>query len=407
MNIFQKIFSIKAKIVIITLANVVVLILFVYIISTLIISESYLNIEKDNITQNLQRVDSTVENNISQLTLKLADWSAWDDTYKFIQDKNREYIKTNLQNSSFTIIKVNAIVFVNTKNEIVFRKMVDYNSSEEISSDSLVSYITSHDKLTKLENVDSSVSGIILLPEGPFFIASKPILTSNTLGPIRGSVIFGKFLDNNEIDSIGKLTQTSVNFFNLNSSPLPDDISVAKSKLSKENPYFINVVSQNSIAGYKLIYDLDGNPILIMKIDASRQIYNQSQSSLFMFIIVTSASIVFFSLILIFLLQKLIISRLVTIGKEVEKISKTENLSFRIKEGKKDEVGNLAVVINQMLDTVESSKKIEKDVLMKMQNIEGELRDRLVETERMNKLMVDRELKMVELKKEIDELKKE
>ena len=70
---------------------------------------------------------------------------------------------------------------------------------------------------------------------------------------------------------------------------------------------------------------------------------------------------------------------------------------------KQDEIGQLAKSFNEM--TVKL-KQLYSSLEEKVQNKTKELNEKLDETEKLNKVMIDRELKMVELKKEIEELKK-
>lgn len=74
------------------------------------------------------------------------------------------------------------------------------------------------------------------------------------------------------------------------------------------------------------------------------------------------------------------------------------NLEHRIEIKRKDEIGALAQAFNQMVDNLFKG-------VTDRQRAEGELKTRSEELERMNKLMVGRELKMAEMKKEMEELK--
>ncbi len=78
------------------------------------------------------------------------------------------------------------------------------------------------------------------------------------------------------------------------------------------------------------------------------------------------------------------------------KIIEKGDLSYRVKVNTKDEIGELVDSFNTMTMRLEKSKK----------NIKRKIIERTVELERLNKSMIGRELKMIELKKEIQQLKK-
>jgi nitrate/nitrite-specific signal transduction histidine kinase len=85
-------------------------------------------------------------------------------------------------------------------------------------------------------------------------------------------------------------------------------------------------------------------------------------------------------------------------------------LDTKIEIKSKDEIGQLAQVFNEMAGKLkESYGNLEQKVVERTKEVEAaktELSQKLDEMSRMNKLMVDRELKMIELKKEIEALKK-
>nr|WP_307897016.1 CHASE4 domain-containing protein [Clostridium botulinum] len=59
------------------------------------------------------------------------DYAMWDDTYKFINDKNDNYIETILKESSiFKKFNIDLILFVNKNNDVVFEQY--YNENEKL-----------------------------------------------------------------------------------------------------------------------------------------------------------------------------------------------------------------------------------------------------------------------------------
>lgn len=405
MNIFTKTFSIRLKIIFFIFGNVVTVVLFIYLISIAIISGSYSEMEESETVKNIQRANDAIENTVTQLTLKLTDWAFWDDTYEFVNDKNKAYIDSNLGDESMSNLKINGMVFTNTEHEIVFKKVIDFERVEEVSSDDLSSYVLSHKKLTTHETIDSPVDGLIMLPEGMAIVSSQSILQSNGEGPIRGSLIFVQFFNEKMIEMISDLTHLSVELFAFDSISTPSDVLKAKSELLGEATYFVNPISKDKVAGYQILRDVYGDPIMIMKITMPRTIYNNGQTTLYIFLVTTAVSIIIFGLVLVILTEKFIISRLSKLSKEVGNISKDGNLNYRVKVEGEDEIGKLASIINNMLEALSISKNTEQKTIGKLKEVGTELEVRLADMEKMNKLMVDRELKMVELKKEIDELK--
>ena len=80
------------------------------------------------------------------------------------------------------------------------------------------------------------------------------------------------------------------------------------------------------------------------------------------------------------------------------------NLDARAPVKTKDEIGGLAKTFNQMLDGIHQSNEKLSESNQKMSESARVLHEKVAELERFKKLMVGRELKMVEMKKKIKEL---
>lgn len=90
---------------------------------------------------------------------------------------------------------------------------------------------------------------------------------------------------------------------------------------------------------------------------------------------------------------------------QIREIAQTKQFQRRITIKTKDEVGQVAADFNVLLDSLNNYEKELRQEKESVEEINVSLEKKAVELERMNKLMVGRELKMIELKKEIESLK--
>ncbi|MBU2524339.1 HAMP domain-containing protein, partial [Patescibacteria group bacterium] len=75
------------------------------------------------------------------------------------------------------------------------------------------------------------------------------------------------------------------------------------------------------------------------------------------------------------------------------------DLTHRIIVNNKGEIGQLSVAFNQMAERLE---KLKNELDKKVEERTKELQSKMAELEKVNKLMIGREMKMVELKKQIE-----
>ena len=86
-------------------------------------------------------------------------------------------------------------------------------------------------------------------------------------------------------------------------------------------------------------------------------------------------------------------------------MSDANNFSNRLKENSNDEIGMLSKAINGMLDKIVAAEQGEDALSRKVRTMNAEVEKRIQETEKMNQMMVERDRKMVELRKEIENIK--
>src|SRR5690606_4385746 len=89
-----------------------------------------------------------------------------------------------------------------------------YDLHEEAAMDlppGLDEHLGSGGPLTLHDSPESVCRGILMLPDGPVLVASRPIVTSNAEGPVRGSLIFGRLLDQAEVERIGGMIHYDLN----------------------------------------------------------------------------------------------------------------------------------------------------------------------------------------------------
>lgn len=252
-----------------------------YFAASTILLHSLRQAEEQNARQAVVGVLSIFTQTQEDFNSRVADWSAWDDTYVFIQDANKNYIASNLIPESLAILKIKLALYLQTSGRIVFGTGFDLkHQKKKAIPKALQVHLSPQDRLLQHSNPASSLTGIMLLPEGPMLISSRPIVTSDIKGPIRGTVIFGRFLDAEAIARLSQISRLRLSVHGLNEPRLPADFQTARSSLSERQPLLVRPLSEQTIAGYALLKDIYGQPALLLRVDVPRETYNQGQNSL-------------------------------------------------------------------------------------------------------------------------------
>ncbi len=340
------------------------LLVILYFISQTVLGGSFAELEKRDTRQNVERVLSALSQDLSALEAQAADWAVWDDTYAFIEDANDDYIASNLVAGTLVYLRLNLMLFVDLSGRVVHGQAFDLHNEEEIDLAShLLEFITTGDLLVRPPATkESGATGIILLPEGPMLITSWPVLDSEEKGPVRGTLVMGRYLDAGEIERLGEQTHLSLALQRLDQGPLPSDCAAAFSALSGKVPVVVSPLGEESVAGYVLLKDVHDEPILLLRVDMPRNIYAQGQSSITYFVLFLLVVGLAIGLIVVLFLDRNVLSRVAHLSRSVRGIGVSGDPTAHVSVKGRDELSNLAREINSMLEALREGEERYRDL---------------------------------------------
>jgi PAS domain S-box-containing protein len=354
--------NLRKKTLIVIGATLVCLIVILYATSQMVLLRSFAEIEDRNTHQDVERALNAMSIELTGLSNTTAYWAAKDDTYKFIEDANPEYIRSStanglLANETLSELRVNLVMFIGPYGQTVYDKAFDLHSRKEVPrQQGLLEQLSLYGFCPGCLDKQSSYAGMILLSDGPMMIVSHPILPANRSGPSRGRLVMGRYLDSGEVRKLGSITHLNLTILKLNDELLPSDFMQARSQLSDRSPVLVGTLDEDTIAGYALLRDIYGGPILILRVDEPRDIYMQGQMGMRYFLVLFSvAGLIIIALTLIYM-DRSVLSGLTRLSRGVSRIGEISDLSARMPSGGEDELGRLASAINDMLSALEKAQ---------------------------------------------------
>ena len=261
-----------------------------YIFAELTFIKDFSRIEKKAVNRDVNRAVNALDRELSNLSSINIDWASWDDTYYFIQDKNKEYIDANLINESFKNLRLNFMIYINDKNEVIFSKVfnLENNKEEIIPTNIIIDYLLSNSSITKHTSTSSNINGIVTFQNMHLAVSLSPITTSLKQGPIKGTLIMGKVIDSKFINQLSDTTELSITFSPLDAANFP---------FNSNEDIITKPLNDDAILGYTPIKDLYGNPAFILSIASPREVYSEALASEFDFTFYLFASCLVFCII--------------------------------------------------------------------------------------------------------------
>lgn len=338
-----------------------------YVVISTILSGSFKQVEAAATRELVRDAVNAIDQTAMRFNERFADWSDWDDTYDYVAGEQPDYESVNLNATAFANLRVNLVVIVNPASQIVYATKFDPATKQMAPvSEELLNQLGPGSPLLQ-NDAESSLGEILLLPEGAMLISSRPILTGEGTGPVRGTLLFGRILNHREIDRLSQITRLSLKLVSVNSSSLPPDLEEAKAQLLDQNSVVVKRLNEETIAGYAFIYDAYGQPALLLQVDSPRTIYQQGKTAMqYLMLSIVLVELVF-SVVTVVLLKKLVLSRLSSLSKEVSSIDTKEGLTARVSVSGQDEIAELGTAINQMLKTLEASERDRQQATISLQ----------------------------------------
>jgi diguanylate cyclase (GGDEF)-like protein len=333
------------------------LLAFLYTFSRTVLLRSFAQLEEQDTRQNLERGMSSLSDDLSSLDRIASDYGSWDQTVAFVQGANPSYVTTELPTQTFSNnLRVNIIIIADRSDRIVFSKAVDIGlAKDKPIPPSLTQVLRAGSPLLRHATVSSKTLGVLLLPEGPLLLVSRPILTSTNEGPIRGTFIMGRWLDAAELRHLGDINQVSLSLSWLDEPGTTGRPQEAK--LSEQHPVATQPLNAQFIVGKRLVKDIYGKPTLVLSVEMPRRVYQQARASLLQFLLLFLAAGVIFGATILALLEKAVLSRVTHLSSSVNDIGAAGNLSARVPLTGTDEISNLGAAINRTLEAFEKSQK--------------------------------------------------
>lgn len=340
--------SLKVKVLLVLCAVFAFLGLIFFAVSHIIAGNIAGKLEYDSIRENVERALQALEREIAALDKSAADWATWDDTYIFVEDRNREYIEKNLVDNVFQILRLNYAVFLNTRGERVYARGYDPEADQEISIPPGIVF-TAH-------NQTDGLKGLVVTPQGPMLVAARPILKSDGSGPARGTLIFGRTLRDKDLKELSEITRLPLSLHP------PEAIDSRDLKpagfLKNGEPFYVSIISPEESAGFAVIKDLQGESALILQVNSYRRAAQAFLSARQVFGLFLALAAALCCLLALFWLDRAVLSRLARLTAAVTGIGRSPSPAAGIPllDGR-DELALLSSEISKMLERLEEYRR--------------------------------------------------
>lgn len=276
-----------------------------YALARFILLRSFTRFEAEQAIANTEKVHSTLNGKVKEFDRLIGDWAPWDDAYAFMQNRNENFIRSNMSASGFTENEIDTLILTDTAGNPVVTKgfnLVEQKPRPVYSA--ILPLATGQGALLQHKTIDSKMAGILVLPAKLVFVASRPILQSSYEGPMRGTMIMGRCIESAEIKQINKTLGVAMSLHYRNEPTLSPKLQNAVKQLSPQHPIFLQAQSEDVMVSYSFVQDIFNKPALILRTEMHRQIYHQGLVSLTYYFWSTFSLVLIFGVLSLLLLER-------------------------------------------------------------------------------------------------------
>ncbi|WP_404785744.1 CHASE4 domain-containing protein [Altericista sp. CCNU0014] len=318
---------------------------------------NFARIEEDRALTNAARLQSALTSEIARLNDVTTDYSTWDETYRFAEGRNPQYVQTQLYETIFGSLKINTIAIKNQSGKLLAKKGLDFYTSSTIDPPSEFIKYTSFSVKDLNGSGQGKVLGVLSSSAGPMLVTSQPILKSEGTGRENGVLSMGRFIDPPMLKKLSDNVQLPVTLYPYPESQLPKEIQRLIHTKLQNTAIAAEIAGENSITSYVRVNDVFGNPALVLKAENDREIYVQGLNSLNYYFWSTLLIGLAFCALVLFLLERFILSRLSHLSQGVSTIGSQGTLLARVHLPGQDELTQLAETINHTLDRLQQAQQ--------------------------------------------------
>lgn len=362
--------SISAKTTILIALMGALLSVSAFFIQRSVIYPAFHDIELDYARDNIDRVIRRLQTARNTIDLTVYDWSAWDDTYTFIDDGNQAYINSNLYPDTFLNFGFDVALFLNRELRPVWGRVFDFDPQEgiiDLTDTYLDDVLSRISPFTAEIDFDAGIddqhqSGVVEVDGIPILFAIRPIVRSDGSGPHRGYVVFGQFLDK---DLIADLSEQIVREFSVELIP------EAHGEQDQSN-YRIKALDSKTLSA-SAIFSIDGRPGLRATTILPRNITGLGNDITFFGVGLFILFCLVLAAVLLALFRWFVVNPIAELRADISNISNAMDYSLRTTARSNDEIGALSRDFNAMLAMIESQntelqKLSEEDPLTGLSN---------------------------------------
>jgi diguanylate cyclase (GGDEF)-like protein/PAS domain S-box-containing protein len=246
-----------------------------------IVRPTFQELEQTQALEDGERASKAIRNELRQLGNEIGNWAAWDDAYAFAADANPAFIRSNfgdwaaLERSSH----LNFAAMLDQQGQVLYSGGYDTDLGGTFHLNAFNGTRSAiWPQLQPIVAKRSSLDGLLATEHGLLLFVARPILTTRGSGPVRGVLIFGRFLDSALLQLLREQTKVAFELFAADDPRLTPPEQHALHTLSPRQTALLPGPDGIHFV-YERLEDVEGQPAALLRTTIREDISKTAQNT--------------------------------------------------------------------------------------------------------------------------------
>ncbi len=264
----------RAKAILSAMAGFLMVLLAIWAVNHWLIRPAFDQLEHAQAVEDNVRARAAIQGELRQLGNALGNWAEWDDAYVFAENRNPHFIQSNL--GDWRVLEksshLNLCVILARDGQVLYNGGYDTDLGGNVS---LAAFSGERPALLAalrpvLER-EQALEGILSTEHGPLLLAARPVLTTRGIGPARGALVFGRFLDAPLLRALTEQTRVPFELFTEGDARLtPEERDYLRA--SPPGAAVLRPGPHGVLFMYETLADLAGQPAVLVRTPIRQEI---------------------------------------------------------------------------------------------------------------------------------------
>jgi PAS domain S-box-containing protein len=335
--------TLRARVALVLGVAFVGLLAAVYLAASHLLLRTFARIESDDMQQRIAAVAEALDRELGALDAEARHWAREDGPSGAELDADP---------AGNPATRASLVVLVERTGEVRLLAGGDGTPPIQAVAEALHARAANGSALLRHPHTESVVRGIMRLAGGAALVAARPRPNPRAPGAPGGTVVALRLFDDDALDRLAAAARVSLSTRLLSDPALPPDFEAALAEDDGAGRTVVRPLAGGWIAGYRAIADVDGPPLLVLRVDAPRRVFLQGRSSLNYLMVSLFVAALVFAGVAFGVLERLVLRRVDWLSAHVNRIGTSDSTAARLPVGGGDELAALAAKINGMLDAL-------------------------------------------------------